>query len=256
MRRRTGFGLAGLIATLALTACGPGRVSIVVELEDEDGGEARLLEDIEVRLLPYDRDQVFDSLTRAASTPEPEIPAELLAAREDIAQAQRAWTEAEILEANLRDTIGKLNDRLLELNPAMNDYKAIYNQVTPMIDQLDGVSGRVKSLFQTFDELQKANIEQINAVRIVQDDWASQAFKDFGTVIDARVEVSGLEEAADTTGVDGGAFVEVAPGQYWVHARYLLPNDELYWNVPITVERGDPVVVQLSRANAQRRPIF
>ena len=172
MRRRTGFGLAGLIATLALTACGPGRVSIVVELEDEDGGDARLLEDVEVRLLPYDRDHVFDSLTRAASTPEPEIPAELLAARAGIAEAQRAWTEAEILEANLRDTIGKLNDRLLELNPAMNDYKAIYNQVTPMIDELEGVSGRVKSLFQTFDELQKANIEQIAEIRRVKEDWA------------------------------------------------------------------------------------
>ena len=75
-------------------------------------------------------------------------------------------------------------------------------------------------------------------------------------MVDALIEASGLEEAADTTGVDGGALVEVPPGQYWVHARYELPNDELYWNVPITVERGDPVVVRLSRANAIRRPIF
>jgi hypothetical protein len=256
MRRRTGFGLAGLIATLALTACGPGRISIVVELEDEDGGDARLLEDIEVRLLPYDRDHVFDSLTRAASTPEPEIPAELLSARDDIAEAQRAWTEAETLEANLRDTIKKLNDKLAELNPAMNDYKAIYNRVDPMIDELEGVSGRVKSLFQTFDELQKASIEQMGEIRRVKEDWAHQAFKDVDALIDALIDASGLEEAADTTGVDGGALVEVPPGQYWVHARYKLPYDELYWNVPVTVTRGDPVVVRLSRANAIRRPIF
>ena len=256
MRRRTGFGLAGLIATLALTACGPGRVSIVVELEDEDGGDARLLEDIEVRLLPYDRDHVFDSLTRAASTPEPEIPDELLAARDDIAEAQRAWTEAETLERNLRDTINKLNKKLAELNPAMNDYKAIYNQVNPMIDELEGVTGRVKSLFQTFDELQKASIEQMGEIRRVKEDWANQAFKDVGTVIDALIDASGLEEAADTTGVYGGALVEVPPGQYWVYARYELPYDELYWNVPVTVTRGDPVEVRLSRANALLRPIF
>ena len=256
MRRRTGFGLAGLIATLALTACGPGRISIVVELEDEDGGDARLLEDIEVRLLPYDRDHVFDSLTRAASTPEPEIPDELLAARDDIAEAQRAWTEAETLERNLRDTINKLNKKLAELNPAMNDYKAIYNQVNPMIDELEGVTGRVKSLFQTFDELQKASIEQMGEIRRVKEDWANQAFKDVGTVIDALIDASGLEEAADTTGVYGGALVEVPPGQYWVYARYELPYDELYWNVPVTVTRGDPVEVRLSRANALLRPIF
>ena len=256
MRRRTGFGLAGLIATLALTACGPGRISIVVELEDEDGGDARLLEDIEVRLLPYDRDHVFDSLTRAASTPEPEIPDELLAARDDIAEAQRAWTEAETLERNLRDTINKLNKKLAELNPAMNDYKAIYNQVNPMIDELEGVTGRVKSLFQTFDELQKASIDQMGEIRRVKEDWANQAFKDVGTVIDALIDASGLEEAADTTGVYGGALVEVPPGQYWVYARYELPYDELYWNVPVTVTRGDPVEVRLSRANALLRPIF
>ena len=256
MRRRTGFGLAGLIATLALTACGPGRVSIVVELEDEDGGDARLLEDVEVRLLPYDRDHVFDSLTRAASTPEPEIPAELLAARSDIAEAQRAWTEAEIELGILRDTVSKLKAKLDELNPAMNDYRAIYNVFDPMYEDVQRLDGSVKSLFQTFDELQKANIEQIGEIRRVKEDWANQAFNDVGTVIDALIEATGLEEAADTTGVDGGALVEVPPGQYWVYARYELPNDELYWNVPITVERGDPVVVRLSRANAIQRPIF
>ena len=248
--------MAGLIATLALTACGPGRVSIVVELEDEDGGDARLLEDVEVRLLPYDRDHVFDSLTRAASTPEPEIPAELLAARSDIAEAQRAWTEAEIELGILRDTVSKLKAKLDELNPAMNDYRAIYNVFDPMYEDVQRLDGSVKSLFQTFDELQKANIEQIGEIRRVKEDWANQAFNDVGTVIDALIEATGLEEAADTTGVDGGALVEVPPGQYWVYARYELPNDELYWNVPITVERGDPVVVRLSRANAIQRPIF
>ena len=256
MRRRTGYGLAGLIATLALTACGSGRISIVVELEDEDGGEPRLLEDIAVRLLPYDRDHVFDSLTRAASTPEPQIPEELVAARADIAAAQRAWNEADTRLGILRDTASKLNEELLKLNPAMNDYRAIYNEVTPMIDDIQDIENTVESLFQTFDELQKANIAQMDEIRHVREDWGNQAFKDVGTVIDALTDASGLDEAADTTGADGGAFIEIPPGQYWVHATYELPYDELYWNVPVTVVRGDPVVVRLTRANAVLRPIF
>ena len=44
------------------------------------------------------------------------------------------------------------------------------------------------------------------------------------------------------------------PGEWWVHARHDLPFQELYWNIPITVERGDPLPVQLTEATAQMRP--
>ena len=256
MRRRIRFGLAGLIATLALTGCGSASISVVVELEGEDGGDARRLEDIVVRLLPYDRDRVFDSLTQAAPTPEPQIPADLLAARDDIAEAQRAWSAASARAAVLRDTISKLNERLAGLNPAMNDYKELFLQVDPMITEFEGLENQVQSRFETFNDLQQASFERMGAVRIEKENWEMQAFSDIGDVIAARVDATGLEEAADTTGVEGAVLVELAPGQYWVYARYELVYDELYWNVPVTVERGDPVVVRLTRANAQRRPIF
>ncbi len=256
MRRNTRYGLAGLIATLALTACGSGSISIVVEIEDEGGGEARRLEDIAVRLLPYDRDEVFDSLTRAAPNPEPQTPPELLAARDDIAQAQREWSAASTREAELRDTISKLNDRLAGMNRAMNEYNELFMQVDPMITELERLERQTVSLFETFNNLQQANIERMDAVRIEQENWAQQAFRDVGDVIAARIEASGLDEVADTTGTEGTALVALAPGRYWVYARYELLYDELYWNVPVTVERGDPVVVRLTRANAERRPIF
>lgn len=256
MRRRTRFGLAGLIATLALAACGQGQVSIVVELEDEGGGDARLLEDIAVRLLPYDRDQVFDSLTRAAPTPEPEIPAELLAARDEIAAAQRAWTDEVTLVANLREQIDTLNKQLERLNPAMNEYNRIFRQVDPMITEWERRDANTETLFARFNELQQANIAQMNEVRTARENWDRQAFRDVGDVIDARIEASGVEEAADTTGVEGAVLFNVAPGQYWIFARYELVYDELYWNIPITVTREEPVVVRLNRANAQVRAIF
>ena len=256
MRRRTGFGL-GLIATLALGACGQGEVVVVVELEDEGGEEATLLEDVEVRLLPYDRDHVFDSLIRNAPTPEPQIPPELVDARADIAEAQREWTAAEARAALLRDTINKLNERLAGLNRAMNEYSRIFQQLDPMITEHEQVNRDKVVLFERFDELQKANIEQIDAIRIERENWEDQAFRDVGEVIDALVEQSGLEQHWDTTGAEGATRVDrLAPGRYWVYARYELPYDELYWNIPITVERGEPVVVRLNRANATLRPIF
>lgn len=256
MKRRTRFGLAGLIATLALAACGQGQVSIVVELEDEGGGDARLLEDIAVRLLPYDRDQVFDSLTRNAPTPEPEIPAELLAARDEIAEAQRAWTSEVALVGDLRAEIDTLNKQLESLNPAMNEYNRIFQQIDPMITEWERRDANTETLFARFNELQQANIAQMNEVRTARENWDRQAFRDVGDVIDARIEASGLEEAADTTGVEGAVLFNVAPGQYWIFARYELVYDELYWNIPITVTRGEPVVLRLNRANAQVRAIF
>lgn len=256
MRRSTGFGL-GLIATLALTACGQGQLAIVVELEGEDGGDARLLEDIEVRLLPFDRDRVFDSLTTAAPMPEPMMPAELVAARDEIAELQRAWTAEEDRVATLREDINRLDAQLQGLNRAMNEYKRIYDQVAPMHDELPRAEARARDLFDQFNALQQANLERLDAFKIEQENWADQAFRDVPDVFDALTDMSGLEQHWDTTGTEGAAVIEkLAPGQYWVYARYELLYNELYWNVPVTVERGDPVVVRLTRANAVLRPIL
>ena len=258
MRRRIGLGLAGIFATLVLAACGPARVTVVVELEDEDGGGTLLLDDVVVRLLPYDRDFIFDSLTRTAATPEPVIPADLVAAQEEIVQAQQEWRDAEDLWNTARDTMKKLNEELAGLNRAMNLYKEIFAEFERWERQERRVQGSVDALFARFTELQRAVVDQMDSVKMVRRLWADQAFKDVDLVIDARLEESGLEEAADTTGAEseGVAFFRVPPGEYWVYARHELPNDELYWNIPVTVTRGDPIVVRLTPGNAQVREVF
>ena len=256
MRRRTGFGLTAIIAPLVLTACGSARVTVVVQLDDEEGGEPILLDDVVVRLLPYDRDFIFDSLTEAADTPEPEIPPELLAAQEEIAAAQQEWRDAEDRWNFLRDTLKILFDELAELNPRMRSYKAIHDEWERWDREYQQVDRRKGSLFQRFDTLQQETNAQMESVRIVQQDWADQAFRDVGLVIAARIEETGLEEAADTTGADGAGSFEVPAGEYWVYARHELPNHEFYWNVPVTVTRGDPAEVRLTGENAEKRPIF
>jgi hypothetical protein len=44
-------------------------------------------------------------------------------------------------------------------------------------------------------------------------------------------------------------------GRWWVYIRYMLPYEELYWNVPIEVT-GDSTYIGLSRDNAEVRPIL
>jgi hypothetical protein len=250
------LGLLALFATMAITACQPGQATIVVALGEE--GTANTVEDVEVRLLPYDRDQIFDSLTRAAATPEPEVPADLLAAQAEIAEAQQAWRDMETQWNTLRDTLQKLNTELEGLNPGMSRYRAIFNEWQDQEALYNRAERQLGSLFDNFDALQQAAIGRMDSISIIQADWADQAFEEVDYVIAAKVELSGLEPLADTTDANGVAqFDDVAPGAYWVYARHELPYNELYWNVPIVVTREEPFEPTiLSEENAVTRPIF
>ena len=255
MRSNTGLGLLALFATMAITACQPGQATIVVALGEDGNGNP--VDDVEVRLLPYDRDQVFDSLTMAATTPEPEIPADLLAAQAEIADAQQAWRDTETQWNTLRDTLQKLNTALEGLNPGEGRYRAIFNEWQDQEAEYNRAERRVGSLFDSFTSLQEAAIGRMDSMKIVQADWADQVFEEVDYVIAAKVELSGLEPLADTTDANGIAqFEDVAPGAYWVYARHELPYNELYWNVPIVVTRQEPFVLRLSEENADSRPIF
>ena len=63
----------------------------------------------------------------------------------------------------------------------------------------------------------------------------------------------GREEMADTTTAAGSTLFRTSEGQWWVYARYTLPNEELYWNEPIEVS-GDSTHILLTEENAERRP--
>ena len=84
--------LAALLGSLALAACDEEpRVGVVATLDGQP------VADLPVRLLPYDREALLDSLARAAREPEPALPPDLLQqlqglAAEDRAAAQRGDT--------------------------------------------------------------------------------------------------------------------------------------------------------------------
>ena len=258
-RSSTGTGLAVILVTTILAACGPGEATIIVALGDATSEDANALDGVEVRLLPYDRDQIFDSLTAeaaAAGMPEPEVPPDLLAAQEEIAQAQQEWRDTETRWNVLRDSLQTLNNAMEGLNRAQRAYMELYNQYQDLEGDYNRAEQQVGRLFDNFTSLQDAAIGRMDSINIVQADWADQAFVDVGLIIAAKTELAGLEEHADTTGVEGVAAFEAAPGQYWVYARHELPYNELYWNIPIAITREEPVVLRLNRDNAVVRQIF
>lgn len=247
------------LVVLAATACGPAEVVVSMEIEVDDpaGGAAiqRALSEVEVRLLPYDRDAVFDSIAAAYPTPEPEVPPALLAARNEVRAAQNELERAQQRVNVLRDTLQRLGTAMEPLNRSSAEYALLFGDFTNLEGQLPTIERQADRAFARFDSLQRGTIRASDSVRILQESWSDDAFADVPAIFEAKLETSGLDAAADTTGADGVARrnLRVRPGRYWVHARYQLPYVELYWNVPVDVERGDPVQVRLTRENAEER---
>ena len=213
------------------------------------------LSDIEVQLIPFDRDAVFDSMTTAYGTPEPEIPQELIDARAEVQAAQAEWDEATRNWATIRDTLQTISEVLETLNRGSGDYVVLFREFNEWDGQLAAAEREQERTFGIFTGLQEGTIRSSDSVRVLQDNWADDAFAGVGTVFTEKQSVLGLDWVMDTTDANGVARggLMVKPGQYWVYARYEMAYTELYWNVPITVEGGEPLTVSLTRSNAQER---
>lgn len=257
MRRRILPIALGLLPAGA--ACGPAEVVVTVEIEMEDPrGEGTVvvpLANLQIQLLPYDRDQVFDSLQSAHPEPEPSIPGDLLAAREGVATAQARWRAGEHRWNNLRDTLKKISDTMQHYSRGEARYVALFEEFTAFESELDRVEAETKAAFAEFSRLQLATLRQSDSLRVLREAWSHEAFADAPAIFLAKLRASGRESRADTTDPSGVARrnLKVKPGRYWIHARYDLPFTELYWNVPVQVERGDAVQLRLTRENAQER---
>lgn len=257
MKRVLALPAAALL--LGSTACSSPEVVVEAAIVQESTGETRALADLPIRLLPYDRDAVFDSLEAAAATPEPPIPADLLAAQETVREAQEAHSLAEARWQTARDSLRVLSEATQRMSQQGLRGTPQYQQAFDAFGVIDAQVGQLESqaqaAFTRFTSLQEATIERADSVRVVREAWADEAFRDFQDVIDAHLLRTGREEFADTTNAAGVANFRAPAGQWWIYARYTLPYEELYWNLPLQVT-GDGAQVQLSGENAERRPVF
>lgn len=258
MRRTLPYVLTLLLGAVA---CGPTDVVVMMEIEVDDptgaGSVTQALSDIEVQLAPYDRDAVFDSLAAAYPEPEPEVPSELAAARAEVQVAQQEWNEAQRRWGILRDTLQAITTTLDGLARTDAQYIVLFREYNDFEAEYNAVEREVDAAFERFDSLQQGTIRASDSIRILQDNWADEAFADVSDVFRAKQLETGLDILVDTTDASGVARnLPARAGQYWATARYELTYSELYWNVPVTVEGGDPVEVRLTRANAEERPIL
>jgi len=257
---RTRISGAALLSLLVLAACGPAEVVVSAEVDvlDPETGQrvTRPASDLRVQLVPFDRDFIFDSLTAAASTPEPRLPPELAAAREEIMEARQAWSEAETEWLALRDRLQQISSEMNQYNPAEARYRELFTQFNQLESQYAQTEATKDAEFARFDQLQQATFTELEAFSASLMVWEDEAFAEWDLVVAERLRETRREIVTDTTDATGRADIQAPPGQWWVHARYPEATDELYWNVPVTLDRGEPATVILNRQNAEVRPIY
>ncbi len=250
-----------LIGPLFSAACGPGQVAVTAEIDVPDPDAegvmvTRPIADAVIQLIPFDRDKVFDSLATAFGTPEPEVPPDLLAAQEEIAAAQAEWNAAEATWGNGRERLQEINAEMEPLNQAEARYNILYREFQDVEVQVARAERVKEQAFRRFTDLQGGYIQQADSMSYIRDQWADEAFDSAFDVFLVKLREVGEEIVVDTTDTQGYALIEVPPGEWWVHAYYEQAYSELYWNISITVERGDPAQVRLTRETAKIRPIL
>ncbi|MGH7477423.1 MAG: hypothetical protein ACRELD_14240 [Longimicrobiales bacterium] len=255
--RRFVLLLATATAALSTAACGGGAIDVVAQLEQtspEGQQDTVALSELPVWLLPYDRDAIFDSLQAAYPEPEPEIPDSILEIQDQIASAQQEWQDAETSWATARDSLQRLSQRLQNMNRGSAQYRVLFNDFGTLEDREGRARQQMEEAFARFTGLQ-TRLNNVSAeIRARRETWGDRAFEQVDSIMLARAEDLGREEFADTTNSAGVAqFRGVPTGQWWVYSRYELPYNELYWNLPIQVEGGDPVRVLLNRETAELR---
>ncbi len=250
--KRAVLALAAIATSAVLGGC-TGEVVVQAQLQGDDG-VVTPLGTLPVRALPYDRDAVFDSLRSAYSAPEPEIPADLLVLQDSIAAAQIEYSQAENIWGSARDSLKVLSDALARMSRASPQYRLLFNDFNAQESIATQTERRMNQAFSRFTNLQNRFAQTANEIRLRREQWADEAYAAIDTVIYVKLRELGRDEAADTTDGNGVARFTLKKGQWWIHARYPLPFEELYWNVPVEVTGGDPVVVELNRASAQLRP--
>lgn len=256
--RRVLWLFATAVVASGGAACGGGDVVVVAHIEQTMAAtgetETMALSSLPVRILPFDRDVVFDSLSRAYPEPEPEIPDSIFDLQERVIERQTAWREANARWEVLRDSLQGISNRMAGMDQSSGEYFALFQEFNELEGQVEQLQEEADAAFEEFTQLQQRLNTQSREITIARQNWADEAFSSIDSVFQARYDELGLEERWDTTGTQGTArFTRVKAGEWWVNARYDRQFDELYWNVPIQVESGEEVRIELTEENAEVR---
>lgn len=239
------------LATLA--ACGgPRDVAVRVSIPGPDTVETPVT-GVGLVALPYDRDSVLRELEARARTPRPPT-ARLESLFAEFRGPFTAYSATTFRLGKLRDSLAAAKVELDSLPRSAPAYARIHAVFGRLSDSLAAVQGHAERAREELDRARREFVKRGDTLRLRMRQWEDSTYEGYDSIVRGLALRAGREPVTDTTGSDGWAHLELAPGRWWVYARSwdaTDPNAEWYWNVPATDD-----TLLLSSRNARRQPRY
>jgi len=211
--------------------------------------------ELTITALPFDPDHIIDSLEAQAESERPDfsdLEVEMLDYEplEDdrFEEASRPWLA-------LRDTVQHLADSLNAIDRSAPGYATQYTRFRQLYTRL------AQRAAERDDALRRLGGDQMDLARRAATaaeslrTWEYGVYADYAEIAGSEVLRSGREAAEATTDGNGEAHFNLAPGRWWLVARYADPENpfmEYHWNVRLTVSML-PVRLPMTLGNSERR---
>jgi hypothetical protein len=218
-------------------------------------GASTPIVDLTITALPFDPDRIIDSLEALAAIERPDftdLEAEMLAyeppADERFEEASRPWRA-------LRDTVQQLADSLIAIGRSAPGYSTQYARFRQLYARL------AQRAAERDDAIRRLGGNQMDLARraaVAAESlrtWEYEALASYAEIAGTKVLLTGHDAVEATTDEEGEAHFSLAPGRWWLVARYADPENpfmEYYWNVPVTMSML-PVRLPFSLGNSERR---
>jgi len=239
-------------AAILLAACGGSDLTVEVLSDTPQGAVPQ--ENIEVGFYPFDRDSVFDALDAQASSPKPEIPADMLATFAEIRSLQEEWRDKEAEWSEARDRMQTLSEEMQAMDPrarGTREYMSKYEE----FEALEGTEGRLdrekQALFDQFTAMQDSVTARVDSFKAVRDTWEDEAYAGYFDIEQSIITELGRQVFADTTSADGFVTRNLPSGDWWVNTRIRVPAGEYVWNLQIDPSQVD--TLRLDTSNGEER---
>jgi hypothetical protein len=174
--RRVVLILAAAVTAAATAACGGGDIAVLAQLDGAATGtqetEAVALSSLPIRLLPFDRDVVFDSLAEAYPEPEPEVPDSIFELQQRVQDRYLTYQQANTRWATLRDSLQTLSDRMQRMDQGSGEYFALYQEFNDMEGEVNTLETRANDAFEEFTTLQSRLNAQSQEITLARRAWA------------------------------------------------------------------------------------
>ena len=245
------------VCLVVITGCGsPATLYVRVAME-----EGLPTSGVEVVALPFDSQQLLDSLAQASRQQSPEFPElEARINRYRRGQASSGGKESDNVSQrewrSIRDSVARLADSLRGGDRKSRPYREAYDRLRTLYSRLSlKTAARDVALRREFaGDLQLAERARRAADSLRA--WERNAYRDYPELARSRAAQTEREPARDTTDATGKITFRLSTGRWWLNIRRPDPDNpflEMIWNVPVTVSGIAPVVIPLTERNRTLR---